>query len=101
MSHAVLAPYLEYLVRDDTNSSTTNPKYQTIARRARANTAAISLENLGKSEGGIYVANPPKLSEEEIVEFWRPKCINRTDFDRGGGRGREPLRQMPDVPPTR
>ncbi|KAK1833603.1 hypothetical protein QBC39DRAFT_400775 [Podospora conica] len=53
----------------------------------------------GLPQGGIYAANPPKLSEDEMFEFWRPKCINRTDFDRGGGRGREPAHQFPDVPP--
>ncbi|KAM7191372.1 hypothetical protein V8F33_008975 [Rhypophila sp. PSN 637] len=53
----------------------------------------------GLPQGGIYSANPPKLSEQEKFEFWRPKCINRTDFDRGGGRGRDPVHQFPDVPP--
>ncbi|KAK0736065.1 hypothetical protein B0T21DRAFT_440096, partial [Apiosordaria backusii] len=53
----------------------------------------------GLPQGGIYSANPPKLSEKEMFEFWRPKCINRTDFDRSGGRGRDPIHQFPDVPP--
>ncbi|KAK4207140.1 hypothetical protein QBC37DRAFT_456484 [Rhypophila decipiens] len=53
----------------------------------------------GLPQGGIYSANPPRLSEQEMFEFWRPKYINRTDFDRGGGRGREPVHQFPDVPP--
>ena len=55
----------------------------------------------GLPQGGIYAAAPgrPSLTEEDMLEFWRPKCINRTDFDRGGGRGREPNYQFPDVPP--
>ncbi|KAI1422375.1 hypothetical protein F5Y12DRAFT_763227 [Xylaria sp. FL1777] len=52
----------------------------------------------GFPQGGIYAENNTKTSEEELAEFWRPKCINRTDFDRGGGRGREPSYQLPDVP---
>nr|XP_036584434.1 uncharacterized protein CTRU02_05509 [Colletotrichum truncatum]KAF6793952.1 hypothetical protein CTRU02_05509 [Colletotrichum truncatum] len=53
----------------------------------------------GLPQGGIYAGNSSKLSEEETREFWRPKCINRTEFDRGGGRGREPEYQFPDLPP--
>ncbi|KAI0977169.1 hypothetical protein F4678DRAFT_4905 [Xylaria arbuscula] len=52
----------------------------------------------GFPQGGIYAGNNTKTSEEELAEFWKPKCINRTDFDRGGGRGREPSFQFPDVP---
>ncbi|KAI1145270.1 hypothetical protein F4825DRAFT_467479 [Nemania diffusa] len=52
----------------------------------------------GFPQGGIYAANNTKTSEQDLREFWRPKCINRTDFDRGGGRGREPDYQFPDVP---
>ncbi|KAL0932833.1 uncharacterized protein CTRU02_211796 [Colletotrichum truncatum] len=53
----------------------------------------------GLPQGGIYAGNSSRLTEEEMREFWRPKCVNRTDFDRGGGRGREPVYQFPDVPP--
>ncbi|KPM37683.1 hypothetical protein AK830_g8893 [Neonectria ditissima] len=53
----------------------------------------------GLPQGGIYAGNNPRLTEDETAEFWRPKCINRTDFDRGGGRGRDPIHQFPDVPP--
>lgn len=53
----------------------------------------------GLPQGGIYAGSNPKLVENEMMEFWRPKCINRTDFDRGGGRGRDPIHQFPDVPP--
>lgn len=49
-------------------------------------------------QGGIYAYNNNRTSEEDLAEFWRPKCINKTDFDRGGGRGREPAYQFPDVP---
>ncbi|KAI0111279.1 hypothetical protein GGR51DRAFT_509573 [Nemania sp. FL0031] len=52
----------------------------------------------GFPQGGIYAVNNTKTSESDLKEFWRPKCINRTDFDRGGGRGREPNYQFPDVP---
>ncbi|KAI3338109.1 hypothetical protein F4824DRAFT_461164 [Ustulina deusta] len=52
----------------------------------------------GFRQGGIYAENNMKTSEQELAEFWKPKCINRTDFDRGGGRGREPNYQLPDVP---
>lgn len=50
----------------------------------------------GKKQGGIYAGS--KLSEEETVEFWKPKCLSRRDFDCGGGRAREPQYQFPDVP---
>lgn len=50
----------------------------------------------GKQQGGIYAGSV--LTEEETVEFWRPKCINRQDFDCGGGRGREPQQRFPDIP---
>ncbi|KAK0642999.1 hypothetical protein B0T16DRAFT_512077 [Cercophora newfieldiana] len=53
----------------------------------------------GLPQGGIYAESHPKLTDEKTREFWRPKCIDRADFDRGGGRGREPDRQPPDVPP--
>ncbi|KAK4156178.1 hypothetical protein C8A00DRAFT_12870 [Chaetomidium leptoderma] len=53
----------------------------------------------GLPQGGIYAGSNPRLTDEETREFWRPKCVNRTDFDRGGGRGREPNHQLPDVPP--
>ncbi|KAI1127110.1 hypothetical protein F5Y10DRAFT_293108 [Nemania abortiva] len=52
----------------------------------------------GFPQGGIYAVNNTRNSEQDLREFWRPKCINRTDFDRGGGRGREPDYQFPDVP---
>ncbi|KAJ8125066.1 hypothetical protein O1611_g8575 [Lasiodiplodia mahajangana] len=52
----------------------------------------------GFPQGGIYAVNNTKTSDLDLKEFWRPKCINRTDFDRGGGRGREPDYQFPDVP---
>ncbi|KAI0407465.1 hypothetical protein F4802DRAFT_611920 [Xylaria palmicola] len=52
----------------------------------------------GFPQGGIYAVNNTKTFERDLAEFWRPKCINRTDFDRGGGRGREPDYQFPDVP---
>ncbi|KAK5633879.1 hypothetical protein RRF57_009593 [Xylaria bambusicola] len=52
----------------------------------------------GFPQGGIYAENNTKTSEQELAEFWKPKCINRSDFDRGGGRGREPNYQLPDVP---
>lgn len=50
----------------------------------------------GKHQGGIYADD--SYTEAEMVEFWRPKCINRTLFDIGGGRAREPSHQLPDVP---
>ncbi|KAF2679862.1 hypothetical protein K458DRAFT_445555 [Lentithecium fluviatile CBS 122367] len=50
----------------------------------------------GKHQGGIYADE--SYTDEEMYEFWRPKCLNRTLFDRGGGRGREPSHQLPDVP---
>ncbi|KAI1158176.1 hypothetical protein F5B18DRAFT_665389 [Nemania serpens] len=53
----------------------------------------------GFPQGGIYAGNNTKTSKEELAEFWRPRCINREEFDRGGGRGREPDYQFPDVPP--
>ncbi|KAH6614513.1 hypothetical protein B0J18DRAFT_494142 [Chaetomium sp. MPI-SDFR-AT-0129] len=53
----------------------------------------------GLPQGGIYAGSNPRLTDEETREFWRPKCVDRTDFDRGGGRGREPDHQLPDVPP--
>ncbi|KAH6624807.1 hypothetical protein B0J18DRAFT_366744 [Chaetomium sp. MPI-SDFR-AT-0129] len=53
----------------------------------------------GLPQGGIYAGSNPRLTDEETREFWRPKCVDRTDFDRGGGRGREPDYQLPDVPP--
>ncbi|KAI0415329.1 hypothetical protein F5X98DRAFT_365278 [Xylaria grammica] len=52
----------------------------------------------GFPQGGIYAVNNTKTSTQDLAEFWRPKCINRTDFDRGGGRGREPDYQFPDIP---
>ncbi|KAK4665533.1 hypothetical protein QC763_0063460 [Podospora pseudopauciseta] len=30
----------------------------------------------GLPQGGIYSAHPPKLSEDEMLDFWSPKCIN-------------------------
>ncbi|KAK4643031.1 hypothetical protein QC761_0063630 [Podospora bellae-mahoneyi] len=53
----------------------------------------------GLPQGGSYFAHPPKLSEDEMLDFWRPKCINRADLDRGDGRGRDPIHQFPDVLP--
>ncbi|KAK3391261.1 hypothetical protein B0H63DRAFT_539983 [Podospora didyma] len=53
----------------------------------------------GLPQGGIYAAHPQNLSDQQMLEFWQPKCINRTDFDRGGWRGRDPIYQFPDVPP--
>jgi len=50
----------------------------------------------GKHQGGIYAG--AILTEEEMLEFWTPKCITREDFDCGGGRAREPQYQLPDVP---
>lgn len=195
LTHAILAPYLEYIVSDSDKSLT--PREQTIARCSTVYTAGMDLTTLGRSEvllyhslnivterlctwewdlfewsekhttnywgdqpgdakisawlndeevaryrqlsedtlsligwdlwtkcdrqcmfdeicaiptwpvvyapglpqGGIYSAHPPKLSEDEMLDFWRPKCINRADFDRGGGRGRDPIHQFPDVPP--
>ncbi|KAM7219791.1 hypothetical protein V8F06_004825 [Rhypophila decipiens] len=167
ITHAILAPYLEYVVSD---ADSDTPKEQAIFRRSAVYTAAVKPKTLNQSEsllyhslnivtetlctwkwdlfewsekrttnywddqdddddeptnpaaqlhtlswigwdlwtkcdrqcmvdGGIYSANPPRLSEQEMLEFWRPKCISRTDFDRGGGRGREPVHQFPDVPP--
>lgn len=29
--------------------------------------------------------------------FWRPRCLGRGEFDRGGGRVREAGRSLPDV----
>lgn len=51
---------------------------------------------LGKHQGGICADD--SYTEEELREFWRPKCLNRTIFDRGGGRGLEPSHELPDVP---
>ncbi|KAF5854068.1 hypothetical protein GGP41_006844 [Bipolaris sorokiniana] len=50
----------------------------------------------GKHQGGIFADD--SYTEAEMSEFWRPKCINRTLFDQGGGRAREPSHQLPDVP---
>lgn len=50
----------------------------------------------GKHQGGIYAGS--NLTDEEMLDFWKPKCLNRTEFDRGGGRAREPSHQLPDVP---
>ncbi|KAI0513224.1 hypothetical protein F5B22DRAFT_612738 [Xylaria bambusicola] len=52
----------------------------------------------GFPQGGIYAVNNTRTSIQDLAEFWRPKCINRTDFDRGGGRGRDPDHQFPDIP---
>lgn len=42
----------------------------------------------GLPQGGIYAGSNPRLTDEETREFWRPKCVDRTDFDREvGGRG--------------
>ncbi len=53
----------------------------------------------GLPQGGIYAGNFTGLSDEEMAEFWRPKCVSRPDFDRGSGRARDPIHQLPDVPP--
>ncbi|OCL06213.1 hypothetical protein AOQ84DRAFT_297419 [Glonium stellatum] len=50
----------------------------------------------GKHQGGIYGGSA--LSAEEMCDFWRSKCLSRDDFDRGGGRDREPKHRFPDVP---
>jgi hypothetical protein len=50
----------------------------------------------GKHQGGIYADDT--YTEEEISEFWRPSCLSRSQFDKGGGRAREPSQQLPDVP---
>lgn len=50
----------------------------------------------GKHQGGIYAG--AMLTDDEMLEFWTPKCITREDFDCGGGRAREPQYQLPDVP---
>ena len=50
----------------------------------------------GKHQGGIYADDT--YTEEEISEFWRPKCLSRSQFDKGGGRAREPSHQLPGVP---
>ena len=50
----------------------------------------------GKPQGGVYAG--ANLTEEEEVAFYEPKCLNRSMFDRGGGRGRDPDHQLPDVP---
>ena len=49
----------------------------------------------GKHQGGTFADD--SYTEEELYEFWRPKCLNRTMFDRGGGRARRPSEQLPDV----
>ena len=49
----------------------------------------------GKHQGGIYGGSV--LSTEEMRDFWEPKCLSRDDFDRGGGRAREPNYRFPDV----
>jgi len=46
-------------------------------------------------QGGIYAGEP--LDEDQLRDFFAPKCISRYDFDRGGGRGREPNYQLPPV----
>jgi hypothetical protein len=53
----------------------------------------------GHGQGGIFAGE--LLTDEELVEFWRPKCISRFDYDRGGGKGRDPWHQnarVDDVP---
>ncbi|KAF2494713.1 hypothetical protein BU16DRAFT_573078 [Lophium mytilinum] len=50
----------------------------------------------GKHQGGFYADD--SYTEEEMYDFWRPWCLNRTLFDRGGGRAREPAHQIPDAP---
>lgn len=50
----------------------------------------------GKHQGGPYAGN--NLTQAEQRGFWRPKCLDRVAFDRGGGRGRDPNHQLPDVP---
>lgn len=50
----------------------------------------------GKHQGSIYAGSV--LTEEELYQFWKPKCLNRAEFDRGGGRQRDPKHQLPDVP---
>lgn len=47
-------------------------------------------------QGGIYGGGV--LNEKQTREFWKPKCLNRIDFDCGGGRGREPAEQFPRIP---
>ncbi|KAF2177439.1 hypothetical protein K469DRAFT_742513 [Zopfia rhizophila CBS 207.26] len=49
----------------------------------------------GKRQGAIYAG--VEFTEEEMREFWTPKCISREDFDKGGGRARDPWHQLPDI----
>ena len=49
-----------------------------------------------KHQGGPYGGSNLTLAEQ--LEFWRPKCLSRRTFDRGGGGGRDPDNQLPDVP---
>lgn len=37
------------------------------------------------------------LTTEGQRKYWRPKCINRENFDSDSGRGRDPDHQLPDV----
>ena len=50
----------------------------------------------GKHQGGPY-GGSSNLTYAEQRDFWRPQCLDRKAFDRGGGRGRDPDHQLPDV----
>lgn len=53
----------------------------------------------GHGQGGVFAGE--RLLGEELKEFWRPKCISRYLYDRGGGKGRDPWHQnarVDDVP---
>lgn len=50
----------------------------------------------GKHQGGFYADD--SYTETEMYDFWKPTCLNRTMFDRWGGRAREPSHQLPDPP---
>jgi hypothetical protein len=92
LSHAILAPYLEYVVGDAKSSTT--PKDQTISRCARANTAAINPKYLGRSEMLLYNSlrivmerlcswewDLLEWSEKRTTDFWREQNGEPADLD--------------------
>jgi hypothetical protein len=93
LSHAILAPYLEYVVGDAKSSMT--PKDQTISRCARANTAAINPKYLGRSEMLLYHSlkivmeklcswewDLLEWSEKRTTDFWSEQNGEPADLDR-------------------
>lgn len=48
----------------------------------------------GKPQGGPWGGG--SYTSEEEIEFWKPKCVSLAEFDRYGGRARDPDHQLPD-----